>query len=221
MLERMKGGLIVSCQALENEPLHGSIHMEAMARAALEGGAAGIRANGYEDIRAIKASVNLPIIGIRKVRYPGFEAFITPTKDDAKLVHEAGADIIALDATNQSRPEELPSLIRYIKDELKCLVMADISTLEEGIQAQQLGCDLVGTTLSGYTAETKHHMGPDFKLLKQLVEHLQVPIVAEGKIETPEEAKHALELGAYFVVIGGAITRPQEITKRFVRGIES
>jgi N-acylglucosamine-6-phosphate 2-epimerase len=220
MLAKMKGGLVVSCQALKNEPFHGSRHMAVMARAAKEGGAVGIRANGFEDIRAIKDTVDLPVIGIRKVRYPGYDAFITPTKRDAQIVSEARADIIAIDATNQSRPEELADLISYIQKELKLKVMADISTFDEGIQAEQLGCDLVATTLSGYTEETKHIGSTDFVLLEKLVSKLKVPVVAEGRIHSPKEAKRALDIGAYFIVVGGAITRPQEITKRFVDGLK-
>jgi N-acylglucosamine-6-phosphate 2-epimerase len=220
MLKSLQGGLVVSCQALEDEPLHGASHMAAMAMAAKEGGAVGIRANGYEDIKAIKEKVNLPMIGILKKHYPGYGAFITPTKGDAKLIAEAGADIISIDATNESRPENLDDLVRYIKEDLHKWVMADIATLQEAEYAEQIGCDLVGTTLSGYTPDTIHRNRPDFELLSDLSQKLKVPIVAEGNIESPEQAKKALELGASFVVIGTAITRPQLITQKFVKGMK-
>ncbi|MXQ52470.1 N-acetylmannosamine-6-phosphate 2-epimerase [Shimazuella alba] len=221
MLNSLQGGLVVSCQALEDEPLYGAFHMAAMAMAAKEGGAVGIRANGYEDIKAIKEKVNLPMIGILKKHYPGYGAFITPTKADAKLISEAGADIISIDATNQSRPESLNNLVRYIKEDLHKWVMADIATLQEAEYAEQIGCDLVGTTLSGYTPDTIHRNRPDFELLSDLSQKLKVPIVAEGNIESPDQAKKALELGASFVVIGTAITRPQLITQKFVEGMKT
>jgi N-acylglucosamine-6-phosphate 2-epimerase len=222
MLEILKNGLVVSCQALENEPLHGPQFMERMAWAAKQGGAAGIRANGFADIKAIKASVDLPVIGINKRKIPGHDAFITPTKADARLVHEAGADIIAIDATTQSRPEKLEELIIFIKGELGKMVMADVSTVSEGLQAQNLGCDLVSTTLSGYTPDTagRLNQGPDFDLLRELVHRLHIPVVAEGRIHTPEQARQALQIGAFCVVVGGAITRPQEITRRFIEGMK-
>lgn len=221
MLESLKGGLVVSCQALEDEPLHGSSHMAAMAMAAKEGGAVGIRANGYDDIKAIKEKVDLPIIGILKKHYPGFKAFITTTKADAKLIADAGADIISIDATNESRPENLKDLVRYIHEDLNKCVMADIATVQEAENAEKIGCDLIGTTLSGYTPETIHRNRPDFELLKDLSKKVKVPIVAEGNIASPEQAKKALELGASFVVIGAAITRPQLITQKFVEGMKS
>jgi N-acylglucosamine-6-phosphate 2-epimerase len=221
MLELLQGGLVVSCQALEEEPLHGSSHMTAMAIAAKEGGAVGIRANGYEDVRAIKERVSLPLIGILKKHYPGFQAFITPTKADANLIAKAGADIISIDATSESRPESLEELVRYIKEDLNKWVMADIATIEEAVYAEQIGCDLIGTTLSGYTSKTKNRNRPDFELLADLSKILKVPIVAEGNIESPEQAKRAIELGASFVVIGTAITRPQLITQKFVEGMRA
>lgn len=219
MLNQLKGGLVVSCQALEDEPLHGSEHMLAMAKAAMEGGAVGIRANGFSDITAIKEVIPLPVIGILKKDYPGYDAFITPTKEDAKLVAEAGADIIAVDATHSTRPEKLADVVHYIKQELKRPVMADIATFAEGEYAESIGCDFIGTTLSGYTVGTTHRERPDFDLVKQLVNELNTPIIAEGNVETPEQAKKLLDLGAAFIVVGGAITRPQLITKTFVKGM--
>lgn len=220
MLKELEGGLVVSCQALEGEPMHGSSHMASMALAAKEGGAAGIRANGPGDIKAIKKKVDLPVIGILKKEYPGFQAFITATKADAKLIAEAGADIIAVDATNGTRPEDLPELIEYIKKDLNKLVMADVATLQEGVQAEALGCDMVGTTLSGYTEDTKERPRPDFDLMQSLVNTLKVPVIAEGNVDTPEKAKKALDIGVAFVVVGGAITRPQLITRKFAERLK-
>lgn len=220
-MEELKGGLVVSCQALEHEPLHGNGHMAAMALAAKQGGAVGIRANGPSDIRQIKEKVDLPIIGIWKKDYEGFDAFITPTTEDAKSVAEAGADIIAVDATEQTRPQKLEELVEYIQDVLGKKVMADISTLSEGKNAHELGCDYIGTTLSGYTSYTKDRVQPDFSLIEELIKEVSTQVVAEGNIGNPEQAKKALEIGAAFVVVGGAITRPQLITKSFVDGMKS
>jgi N-acylglucosamine-6-phosphate 2-epimerase len=215
----LKGGLIVSCQAGPDEPLHGSGHMAVMARAATAGGAVGIRANGPADIAAIRAAVELPIIGIYKDDIEGFEVRITPSLGHARLVAQAGAHLIAIDATLRPHPDQLatPERIRILQAETGCPVMADISTFEEGLAAEAAGADLVATTLSGYTAGSPQHEGPDFELLRRLVDRLKIPVVAEGRIATPEQAVQALELGAFAVVVGSAITRPQWITAQFVR----
>lgn len=217
----LAGGLIVSCQALPGEPLHGPHHMAAMARAAEEGGACGIRANGPDDIAAIRTVTRLPIIGIWKVETPGYPVFITPGWAEAKAVAGAGADIIALDATQRPRAsgEKVADLIQRIHKDLGLPVMADVSTVQEAKEAEAAGADLIATTLAGYTEETKHQQGPAFDLLEKLVQSLRVPVVMEGRIWTPEEAARALELGAYAVVVGTAITRPQVITRRFVEAM--
>lgn len=219
LMAQLQEGLIVSCQAEAHEPLHGAVIMAAMARAAIEGGAVGIRANGPEDIRAIRSAVDLPIIGIHKVDLPGFEVRITPRRSDAVRVAQAGADIIALDATARPHPEgeALEDLIRAVKNQTGCPVMADISTFDEGILAAGAGADLVGTTLSGYTPYSPQLPGPDFDLVRRLAAELDVPVIAEGKIATPQQARRALDLGAYAVVVGGAISRPQWITRQFVQ----
>lgn len=213
----------MSCQALSDEPMHGSGHMAAMARAAVLGGAVGIRANGPDDIAAIRAVVDLPLIGIYKTELPGFEVRITPTVEYATQVSRAGADIIALDATNRPHPDriEIKERIWRVHQETGRLVMADIATFEEGLLAADAGADLIATTLSGYTVDSPEPRGPDFELLQRLVERLQVPVVAEGRITTPEQARCALEIGAFAVVVGSAITRPQWITQQFVRKIQS
>jgi len=214
-------GLIVSCQALENEPLHGSDIMARMAIAAEMGGAVGIRANTPEDIRAIRAAVKLPIIGIYKREYEDSEVYITPTFAEAQAVAEAGADMIALDATPRPRPrgETLDQLIDRIHRELDLPIMADCSTVEEGLRAAELGADVVSSTLAGYTPYSRKTEGPDFEMLAELLDRLAIPIFAEGRFHTPEQVARALEMGCYAVVVGGAITRPQEITARFTAAI--
>jgi N-acylglucosamine-6-phosphate 2-epimerase len=193
--------------------------MAVMAKAAQAGGAAGIRANGVGDIIAIRSAVNLPVIGIYKEDLPGFDVRITPSLKRAREVAAAGAEIIALDATQRPHLDglDLPERIRTIHQELGCLVMADISTLEEGLNAEIAGADLIATTLSGYTEYSPAQDGPDLILVERLAEKLKMPLVAEGRIVTPEQAREALRLGAFAVVVGGAITRPQRITEQFVR----
>jgi N-acylglucosamine-6-phosphate 2-epimerase len=222
LLGRLKGGLIVSCQALPDEPLHGASHMAAMARAAALGGAAGIRANGTQDIAAIRQAVDLPIIGLEKATLAGWDVYITPTLEHARSVAQAGADIIALDATQRPHPDglDLPQRIQRLQWETGCPVMADIATLEEGLAAEAAGADLVATTLSGYTPDGPTQPDPDFELIRQLAARLGAPLIAEGRIATPQQAAQALELGAFAVVVGSAITRPQWITHQFVRRIQ-
>lgn len=222
MFDKVRGKLIVSCQALEDEPLHSPFIMSKMALAAKEGGAAGTRANSADDIRAIKAETGLPVIGIVKRDYEGSEVYITPTKKEIDELFAVKPDMIALDATGRKRPggETLSGLIGYIH-EAGLPVMADISTYEEGLQAARLGADCVSTTLSGYTSYSPKQEGPDFALLKKLVEALAIPVFAEGHINTPAEAKKALEFGAFAVVVGSAITRPQLITRKFAEAMRA
>lgn len=216
MLNNIKGKLIVSCQALENEPLHSSFIMGRMALAAKEGGASGIRAQGVEDINEIKKVVDLPVIGIIKRYYDDSEIYITPTLKEVEDLLNTECEMIALDATMRKRPndEKLEDLVKAIHEGGK-LAMADISTLEEGIQAEKLGFDCISTTLSGYTPYSTQSPTVDIPLLKALVEKVSVPVICEGKINTPEDLKEAFNKGAYSAVVGGAITRPQQITKRF------
>lgn len=220
ILNSIKGGLIVSCQALEYEPLHGSYIMSKMALAAQMGGAVGIRANSGKDIVAIKENVNLPVIGIVKKNYPDSEVYITPTIEEVREVVQAGAEIVAVDATKRKRPNNimLKDFVRQVKKEFpQIILMADISDFEEGVAAEELGFDIVGTTLSGYTEYTKGVSLPNFNLMEMLVKRLNVPIIAEGGIWTPEQLRKVMDIGVYAAVVGTAITRPQEITKRFVK----
>ncbi|MBM7661765.1 N-acylglucosamine-6-phosphate 2-epimerase [Bacillus mesophilus] len=216
----VKGGLIVSCQALEDEPLHGSTVMAKMALAAQMGGAVGIRANGPEDIAEITKTVDLPVVGLIKRDYTDSPVYITPTKKEVDELLGVDVAMIALDATKRERPngESLEALVSYIHSKGR-LVMADISTYEEGVYAQEIGCDCVSTTLSGYTPYSPQTQDPDFTLIQELVKKLTIPVFAEGRISTPEKASTALSLGAHTVVVGSAITRPQNITKDFVNFI--
>jgi N-acylglucosamine-6-phosphate 2-epimerase len=210
-------GLIVSCQAREGEPLLGSDIMACMARAAYLGGAIGIRANTPQDISAIKQAVPIPILGIYKIYTIDIDVFITPTFESAKAIADAGADAVALDGTERLRPdnETLQSLIKRIHKELDLPVMADCSTIEEGIKAVAAGADVVASTLAGYTPYSDKTEGPDFRILEGLIKTVEVPVIAEGRFHTPDQAVKALEMGAYTVVVGTAITRPHKITARF------
>lgn len=217
-IEKLQGGLIVSCQAKEGSPLRAPHIMAAMAQAAQLGGAVGIRANGPADVAAIRAAVALPIIGIFKSSIPGTAVYITPTLEHAEQVIAAGADILALDATKAPRlnGQSAGEFIQLCKTTFKLPVMADTSTLEEGIAAAQAGADLIATTMSGYTPHSRHRIEPDFELIAELAAHISTPIVVEGRVATPADVCRAFELGAYAVVVGTAITATDWITKQFV-----
>ncbi len=219
-LAAVKGKLIVSCQALEDEPLHGAQIMAKMAIAAKIGGAVAIRANGPADIRAIKQAVDLPVIGLYKQGVSG--VFITPTFEAAAEIAEAGADVIALDCTDRPRPDglALTELLKLIQRDLRLPIFADVSTLKEAQAAADAGVAMAAPTLSGYTESSPALEGPDFDLLAQMADTLPIPVIAEGRIHTPEQARRALELGAWSVVVGSAITRPRTITARFARVLE-
>ncbi|TQR15559.1 N-acetylmannosamine-6-phosphate 2-epimerase [Psychrobacillus soli] len=219
----IKGELIVSCQALPEEPMHSSFIMGRMAYSAMKGGAKGIRANSVEDIREIKQTVDLPIIGIIKNVYENSDVFITPTFKEIDLLYREGVDIIAIDATKRIRPDgkTISEVYPVIKEKYKDqLFMADCSTYEEAKTAYELGFDFIGTTLSGYTNYTQEVNLPNMELMERLVKDFPVPIIAEGGIWTPEELKHVFDLGVYSAVVGTAITRPMDITKRFIEAIK-
>ncbi len=225
LFEYLKDGLVVSCQALPGEPLYreeGGI-MALMALAAKNAGAKAIRAQGVTDIQQIKAMVDLPVIGIIKKSYPNFEQFITVTMDEIDALVEVGSDIIALDATLRPRGDglTLEQFIKQIKTKYPDIIlMADIATLEEAIYAEKIGIDCVGTTLNGYTSYTKSVTEFDADLIKKIADNVRIPIIAEGKVHTPQQAKLALNNGAHCVVVGGAITRPQEIAARFMEAMK-
>ncbi|WP_404454972.1 N-acetylmannosamine-6-phosphate 2-epimerase [Virgibacillus necropolis] len=222
IIKQFENQCIVSCQALEDEPLHGSEIMAKMAIAAVEGGAAGIRANSPEDIRAIKKVCGLPVIGIYKRDYEESLVYITPTFDDAREIIEAGAEIVGIDATHLSRPnsETFESIVHKIRSNFpEILILGDVSTYEEGVFAMDLGVDFVSTTLSGYTSYSKQLCGPDIDLVYKLSKLKKVPVMAEGRIWTVEQCAQCMKAGAHSVIIGTAITRPREITRRFVNSI--
>ncbi|MBD2870179.1 N-acetylmannosamine-6-phosphate 2-epimerase [Paenibacillus arenilitoris] len=219
LIASLRGGFIVSCQALENEPLHGPEMMAAMASAAEAGGASAIRANTPQDIAFIKKKCKVPVIGLYKKHYPDSDVYITPTLREVSEVVRAGADIVAIDSTAMARPgnEKLERLIAGVKENFPDTpIMADISTFDEGLEAMKLGADVVSTTMSGYTPYSPQLAGPDFELIGKLAALGRAPVFAEGRIWTVEECLRCYEAGAHAVVIGTAITRPQEIVRRFV-----
>ena len=225
MVGEIKKHLIVSCQALEDEPLHSSLIMSRMAVAAMQGGAKGIRANSVKDIEAIKKAVPLPVIGIIKRDYKDSDVYITPTYEDVDHLVQVGCDIIAMDATISTRPVciSLDAFFKKVKENHpKQLFMADCSTVEEAVYADELGFDFIGTTLVGYTNQSKGNQinADDFKIIRDILKKVKHPVIAEGNIDTPQKAKRVLELGCYSVVVGSIITRPQVITKRFTDVIE-
>ena len=224
-VESLKGKLIVSCQALPHEPLHSSFIMGRMALAAKEGGAYGIRANTKEDIAEIQTQVDLPVIGIVKRDYEDSKVYITPTMKEINELMEVKPDIIALDATHSLRPggRTLDEFYREIRKSYpEQLLMADCSTVEEALHADQLGFDFIGTTLVGYTDQSKSLKieSNDFEIIRQIVAKVKHRVIAEGNINTPEKAKRVIELGAFSVVVGSIITRPQLITKSFAEALD-
>ncbi len=208
LLQPLERGLIVSCQAPVDSPLHEPIVIAAMAQAAVERGAVGVRIDTPAHVTAVRQRVKVPIIGLWKQQIAGFDVYITPQFHHAVAIADAGADIIAIDATLRDRPhgETVATLIDQIHTQLHKPVMADVDTLEAAIAAADAGADLVGTTLYGYTALTREQVPPGFDLLSQMVQRLTVPIICEGGIGSPEMARQAIDQGAYAVVVGTAIT---------------
>lgn len=220
-MEELRHKLIVSCQALPDEPLHSDFIMARMAVAAKEGGASGIRANSVVDIAAIQKAVDLPIIGIIKRDYEGADVYITATMKEVDELMTVRPNIIAIDATTSTRPngESLKEFFQKAKEKYPDqLWMADCSTIDEMLTADQLGFDFIGTTLVGYTKQSQGDKieSNDFEIIRKALSKLSHPLIAEGNIDTPDKVRRVLELGAYSVVVGSAITRPQLITKRFV-----
>ena len=225
-IKALKGQLIVSCQALPQEPLHSSFIMGRMARAAKEGGAAGIRANTKEDIKEIQEVTGLPIIGIVKRDYPDSEVYITPTMKEIEELMEVKPEIVAIDATGALRPGNmtLADFFHQIKEKYpEQKLMADCSTIEEALFADELGFDFIGTTMVGYTPQSKGLKieENDFEILRTILKKVKHPVIAEGNVNSPEKAKRVIELGSYAVVVGSSITRPQLITKGYAEAVNS
>ncbi len=223
-ISKIEKKIIVSCQASLDEPIYKNNCLMSIVESVIQGGAAGLRLAGKNDISNAKQITDIPIIGITKpdpLPHNWNEiVYITPTYKDIEQLTDAGADIIAFDGTSRNRPQEnLEELIYKAKNNLSSILMADISTLEEGLNCFKLGIDIISTTLSGYTNHTlkKNNDEPDFELLQGLVKNTDCPIILEGRIWTPEHVKKAFSLGAYAVVIGSAITRPKLITERFIK----
>lgn len=216
ILETLRGGVVVSCQAYPGEPMRDPVTMARMAMASRDGGAVGIRAQGLTDVTRIGSMVDLPLIGLVKEGTEG--VVITPTLALALEVARAGADIVAIDATGRTRPDgsTTAEIVRAVHEDTGRLVMADVSTREEGRAAQEAGADLVGTTLSGYTPHSPRLEGPDLDLVSGLAGDLDVPVLAEGRIHRPEHVTEALGRGAFAVVVGTAITHPTTLTRWFV-----
>lgn len=222
-IEALRNGLIVSCQAENDDPFNRPEYLALFARAAEMGGAAAIRAQGANNIQAICRNVSLPVIGLTKAQYSNGDVLITPDIKAVEDIIEAGSAIIAVDATDRLRPNGMtgPRFILEVKRLLSLPVVADISTLEEGLAALEAGADAVATTLSGYTPETRKSSGaePDWGLLTALLSATSAPVIMEGRIWTPAQAQRAVRLGAFAVVVGTAITRPRVLTRAFVNAL--
>ena len=226
MLDKIKNGLVVSCQALEGEPLHSSYIMSKMALAAKQAGAVGIRSNSPEDIAEIQKEIELPVIGILKKEYEDTPIYITGTLEEIRALARTKCEMIAVDATLRLRHKN-QSLEAFITETKKIvpdrLFMADISTVDEAINAERLGFDCVSTTLMGYTEDSKDYtaLQNDYEKLKEVISSVNIPVIAEGHVNQPQKALDCLKLGAHAVVVGGAITRPKQIAKTFVDAIKN
>lgn len=224
--DKIHGQMIISCQAVEGEPLYVEEKsvMYLMARAAKMAGTPAIRTSGIRDVVAIKEETGLPVIGLVKIQYPGYEGYITPTMKEVDDLVAAGSDVVALDCTMRKRGDgkTINQFIQEIRERHGDIVlMADISNYEEGINAWKCGVDIVGTTMSGYTDYTPKLDQPDYELMRRLAADVDIPVIGEGKIHAPEQAVKALETGVWSIVVGGAITRPLEIANRFMAAIDA
>ena len=226
LFDLMRGTVIVSCQAAPGEPLYVKERsvMYLMARAAKQAGAKMIRTSSYRDIVAIKEETGLPVIGLIKREYPGYTGRITMTMREVDECMEALADIVSIDCTDCPRGDGLTpaQFLKKVREKYpNIIIMADCATLEEARAAVEAGADLVGSTMNGYTPQTRADLGgPNFGLVEEMAKALDVPVIAEGRIHTPEQAKEMLRRGAWAVVVGGAITRPLEIASRFIEAVK-
>lgn len=222
LIEQLKGGMIVSCQAEGNDPFNANPeYMALFAQAAEMGGAIGIRTQGIAKLKAIKRATKLPVIGLLKGQFADGTVKITGSYSEVEQLINANSDIVAIDGTFRER-EGLsgPEFISKVKKRYGCLVLADIATYQEAKACEEAGADCVSTTLNGYTPETlQYHDGPNYQVLEECVNGLSIPVFAEGRYNTPAEAGKAMELGAYAIISGTAITRPRVITQWFVEEI--
>lgn len=225
ILDAIHGKMIVSCQAIPGEPLYmeDDSVMYLMARAAMRAGTPAIRTSSIRDVAAVKKETGLPVIGLVKINYPGYDSYITPTMKEVDDLVAVGSDVVALDCTLRKRGDgtTINEFIAQIKEKYPDIIlMADISNYEEGINAWKCGVDIVGTTMSGYTDYTSKKDEPDYELMRRLSADLDIPVIGEGKIHYPEQAVKALQTGVWAIVVGGAITRPMEIAQRFIKAID-
>lgn len=226
ILNAIRGKMIISCQAVAGEPLYveeKSI-MYLMARAARMAGTPAIRTSGIRDVIAIKEETGLPVIGLVKIQYEGYDSYITPTMKEVDELVAAGSDVVALDCTLRKRGDgkTISQFLSEIREKYPDIIlMADISNYEEGINAWKCGVDILGTTMSGYTSYTPKKDEPDYELMRMLSRDVDIPVIGEGKIHSPEQAVKALRTGVWAIVVGGAITRPLEIAQRFMRAIDA
>lgn len=217
-LSQLNHGLIISCQPRLKSALDHPRFVAALATVAEQQGAAGVRIRGVRDIRAVARAVNIPIIGLEKIIDPDSDVYITPTIESVRRVYRAGAQIIAMDATERPRPKSqcLANIIDAAQENLDALLMADVATLKQGVAAARLGFDIVGTTLCGYTEETRHCLAPAFELAAQLVREVDIPVILEGRVQEPDHVRKAFDLGVYAVVVGTAITDFEWLARRFI-----
>lgn len=225
ILDAIHGKMIVSCQAIPGEPLYmeDDSVMYLMARAAKRAGTPAIRTSSIRDVAAAKKETGLPVIGLVKINYPGYDSYITPTMKEVDDLVAVGSDVVALDCTLRKRGDgtTINEFIAQIKEKYpNIILMADISNYEEGINAWKCGVDIVGTTMSGYTDYTSKKDEPDYELMRRLSADMDIPVIGEGKIHYPEQAVKALQTGVWAIVVGGAITRPMEIAQRFIKAID-
>lgn len=225
ILDAIHGKMIVSCQAIPGEPLYmeDDSVMYLMARAAKRAGTPAIRTSSIRDVAAVKKETGLPVIGLVKINYPGYDSYITPTMKEVDDLVAVGSDVVALDCTLRKRGDgtTINEFIAQIKEKYPDIIlMADISNYEEGINAWKCGVDIVGTTMSGYTDYTSKKDEPDYELMRRLSADMDIPVIGEGKIHYPEQAVKALQTGVWAIVVGGAITRPMEIAQRFIKAID-
>lgn len=225
ILDAIHGKMIISCQAIPGEPLYleDDSVMYLMARAAKRAGTPAIRTSSIRDVAAIKKETGLPVIGLVKINYPGYDSYITPTMKEVDDLVAVGSDVVALDCTLRKRGDgtTINEFIAQIREKYPDIIlMADISNYEEGINAWKCGVDIVGTTMSGYTDYTSKKDEPDYELMTRLATDMDIPVIGEGKIHYPAQAVKALQTGVWSIVVGGAITRPLEIAQRFMKAID-